>query len=134
MADSSATWDWIIVGGGIAGTVLASRLHEKNPAAKILLIEAGEGAHGRSDLSLVTATNLIGGEFDWDYSSAPQQGLDGRVVQSAAGKGLGGGSIINTCTSTPEQRTRRGGTGLTLRRRVDERPRVRLRRLGRGRW
>lgn len=99
MSEHSVTWDYLIVGGGLTGTVLASRLNEKHPKARILVIEAGESAHGREDLSFVTATNLIGGDFDWNYSSAPQPGLDGRVVQSAAGKGLGGVSIINTCMS-----------------------------------
>ncbi|KAJ0166101.1 Pyridoxine 4-oxidase [Colletotrichum tanaceti] len=90
-------WDYIVVGGGLAGSVVSSRLLALNNTAKILVIEAGRSAAGRSDILFVNSTNLVQGEFDWNYFSTPQAQLNNRVIQSAAGKGLGGGSLINTC-------------------------------------
>ncbi|KAH8653769.1 hypothetical protein BX600DRAFT_386030 [Xylariales sp. PMI_506] len=90
-------WDYIIVGGGIAGSVLSNRLLAIKPSAKILVIEAGPNVNNRSDILYVNSTNLIGGDFDWNYYSAPQTNLNNRTIQSAAGKALGGGSVINSC-------------------------------------
>ncbi|GKT95570.1 glucose dehydrogenase [Colletotrichum tofieldiae] len=90
-------WDYIVVGGGLAGSVVSSRLLALNNTAKILVIEAGRSAAGRTDILYVNSTNLIQGEFDWNYFSTPQAQLNNRVIQSASGKGLGGGSLINTC-------------------------------------
>lgn len=90
-------WDYIVVGGGLAGSVVSNRLLALNNTAKILVIEAGQNAAGRTDILYVNSTNLIQGDFDWNYFSTPQAQLNNRVIQSAAGKGLGGGSLINTC-------------------------------------
>ncbi|KZL85317.1 glucose dehydrogenase [Colletotrichum incanum] len=90
-------WDYIVVGGGLAGSVVSNRLLALNNTAKILVIEAGRSAAGRTDILYVNSTNLIQGEFDWNYFSTPQAQLNNRVIQSASGKGLGGGSLINTC-------------------------------------
>jgi len=90
--------DYIIVGGGIGGCVVASRLHEKYPSASILLIEAGADVSKHplvmGDAPLV---HLQHSELDWDYKTVPQQHLGGRVCSAAAGKALGGGSVINAC-------------------------------------
>lgn len=91
-------WDYIVVGGGLAGSVVSNRLLALNSAAKILVIEAGPDAGDRSDILYANSTNLIGGDFDWNYNSIPQESLNERKIQSAAGKALGGGSVINTCT------------------------------------
>ncbi|OHE94571.1 hypothetical protein CORC01_10099, partial [Colletotrichum orchidophilum] len=90
-------WDYIVVGGGLAGSVVSSRLLALNNTAKILVIEAGANAAGRTDILYVNSTNLIQGDFDWNYFTTPQPQLNNRTIQSAAGKGLGGGSLINTC-------------------------------------
>ncbi|WYZ40069.1 hypothetical protein EsH8_IV_000410 [Colletotrichum jinshuiense] len=84
-------WDYIVVGGGLAGSVVSNRLLALNNTAKILVIEAGQNAAGRTDILYVNSTNLIQGDFDWNYFSTPQAQLNNRVIQSAAGKGLGGG-------------------------------------------
>ncbi len=93
---STKTYDFIVVGGGIAGVTLASRLHECLPIHSILLIEAGPEV---SDHPLVTdiknAARLVGSELDWNYSTVPQQYLNNRVCPNNAGKALGGGSAIN---------------------------------------
>lgn len=94
---SSVVWDYVVVGGGLAGTVVSNRLLALNSAAKILVIEAGPNVDNRTDILYANSTNTIGGDFDWNYYSLPQTNLDGREIQSAAGKALGGGSVINTC-------------------------------------
>ena len=90
------TIDYIIVGAGIAGTVLASRLHEKNPSLSILLLEAGEDQSRHPNVpSPLTVALLRASEADWNYESVPQINLDHRKFYAGAGKALGGGSVIN---------------------------------------
>lgn len=86
--------DYVIVGGGIGGCVLASRLHQKYPSASILLIEAGADVTN-DPLVLGNAMHLPHSNLDWGYRTVPQKHLGGRVCANAAGKALGGGSAIN---------------------------------------
>lgn len=96
---SSDTFDYIIVGAGVAGTVVASRLHERDPSLKVLLIEAGPDASKTSLAETVSIPSRVGllkgSELDWDYATVPQKHLDGREIYAGGGKGLGGSSIIN---------------------------------------
>ncbi|KAI1140061.1 putative GMC oxidoreductase [Hypoxylon sp. FL0543] len=94
--DTSQVWDYIFVGGGLAGSVVAHRLHQFDPSLKILVVEAGPDANNRDDIAWVTSTNLIGGEFDWKDKSVSQSHLDGRKVNLPGGKALGGGTVINS--------------------------------------
>ncbi|QSZ31583.1 hypothetical protein DSL72_001150 [Monilinia vaccinii-corymbosi] len=90
--------DYIIIGGGISGCVVASRLHEKNPSLRILLIEAGPDASNHPKVpGAMTASLLLHSELDWDYKTTPQRHLNNRECYAAAGKALGGGSVINAC-------------------------------------
>ena len=91
-------WDYIVVGGGLAGSVLSNRLLGLQPSAKIIVIEAGANANARDDVLWHNSTNLLGGDFDWRYRTVPQASADGREVGIAAGKALGGGTVINKCT------------------------------------
>lgn len=88
--------DFIIVGGGLAGSALAGRLAEKNSDAKILIIEAGPNLAGHP----LTGSPLacFGAHFsplDWAYRTVPQTHLDGRQCYASGGKGMGGGSAVN---------------------------------------
>ena len=92
---SSNTYDYIIVGGGLSGCVLASRLRQYDSAAKVVLIEAGPDTRERSDVQNPQVLNL-GGDLDWQYKSEPTPGVFNRSITLNSGKGLGGGSAINS--------------------------------------
>jgi choline dehydrogenase len=92
---SQTHWDYVLVGGGLSGSVIASRLMQKDSKLKLLVIEAGPDANDRTDIVWPNSTNLIGGDFDWKDSTVAQKGLDDRVVSYPLGKALGGGTVIN---------------------------------------
>jgi choline dehydrogenase-like flavoprotein len=87
-------YDYIIVGSGPAGCVLANRLTE-DPKVNILLLEAGQP--DRNPLIHMPAgfAKLTGKAESWGYSTAPQKHLDNRELWYPQGKVLGGGSSIN---------------------------------------
>ncbi len=93
-------YDFIIVGVGSAGAVVANRLSE-NPAVKVLALEAGKPRSeipteltDRVDNPSVWYT-LLGSEVDWGYTSVPQPGLEGRVIYEPRGKLPGGSSNLH---------------------------------------
>lgn len=89
-------WDYIVVGGGVAGCVVAHRLLQYRPSARVLVIEAGPDVSHLGD-TLPYATSGFGDAYDWNYKSVPQPGLGGRQVSLLSGRVLGGGSVINAC-------------------------------------
>ena len=95
--------DYVIVGAGSAGCVLAARLTE-NPSTRVLLLEAG-GPDARREIRIPAAwSKLFRSEVDWDYSTSPQTGLGGRRVFWPRGKTLGGSSSVNTMMAIPGHR------------------------------
>jgi choline dehydrogenase len=88
-------FDYIIVGAGSAGCVLASRLTE-DPQIRVLLLEAGpKDRSWRIDMPSAVGSLLSSDRFNWNYVSDPEPHLDGRRLTHPRGRVLGGSSSIN---------------------------------------
>jgi len=93
--NTMADFDYVIVGGGSAGCVLAARLSE-DPGVKVALIEAGPPdrsvlIHCPAGLALLAKN----GQANWAFETVPQPGLGGRRGYQPRGKVLGGSSSVN---------------------------------------
>ncbi len=88
-------YDYIVVGGGSAGCVLAARL-TADPAVRVLLIEAG-GWDGNPLLRVPIGVGKVREHhlFDWGYQSEPEPELDNRRIETARGKVMGGSHSVN---------------------------------------
>jgi choline dehydrogenase len=90
-------WDYVVVGGGSAGSALAARLTE-DPSTRVLVLEAG-----RPDslwdvyihMPAALAFPIGNARYDWCYESEPEPFMHGRRIYHARGKVLGGSSSIN---------------------------------------
>ncbi|KAI1082616.1 glucose-methanol-choline oxidoreductase-like protein [Whalleya microplaca] len=88
-------YDFVIIGGGTAGLVLANRLTEDS-TIQVLVLEAGEDltSDPRTKTPLLYPA-LMGSDADWNSVSEPQSALNNRTINLPHGRALGGGSAIN---------------------------------------
>ncbi|MBK7977707.1 MAG: GMC family oxidoreductase N-terminal domain-containing protein [Deltaproteobacteria bacterium] len=96
---STQSYDYIVIGAGSAGCVIANRLGE-DPKARILVIEAGGSDKSflfrrPGALAIVYESPQLKAMSDWGYKTAPQKAMDGRVMPWTRGKVLGGCSSVN---------------------------------------
>src|SRR5688572_24662500 len=92
---SGDIFDYVVIGAGSAGCVVASRLSE-NSGNRILLLEAGGSDRDwRIDMPLSVGTLLESGEHNWNYLTEPEPYLNNRRIAHPRGRVVGGSSSIN---------------------------------------
>ena len=94
MSDQVQTYDYIVVGAGSAGAVIASRLTESG-RYRVLLLEAGAKSHFWSNIPVGFAKLIDNPAANWLYQSEPEDATAGRRIPVPRGKLLGGSSAIN---------------------------------------
>ncbi|EJU03852.1 alcohol oxidase [Dacryopinax primogenitus] len=94
----ASSYDYVIVGGGLAGLVLASRLSE-DANATVLVLESGDtGDAVRSSIDTpgdAYYSSLLGTSYDWQFETVPQEMLDNHAVSWPRGRLLGGSTAVN---------------------------------------
>ncbi|KAF3000337.1 hypothetical protein E8E14_001392 [Neopestalotiopsis sp. 37M] len=92
----SETFDFVVVGGGLAGLVVASRLSE-DPETSVLVIEAGKDLRDDHRVKIPAFWGMLldDPEAAWQLKTEPQEALGGREIKLSQGRMLGGSSALN---------------------------------------
>ena len=94
MAKVGDVFEYVIVGGGSAGCVLAARLAE-DPGVRVLLLEAGPDPDAEEIRIPAAYSRLFQSRYDWNFVTLPQERADGRAIYWPRGRVLGGSSALN---------------------------------------
>lgn len=89
------SYDYIIIGGGTSGLVIANRLTELHNVTVAVIEAGGEVITNTNVTEIDKFTAAIGTDIDWNYVSTNQTYADSQVLGYSAGKALGGTSTIN---------------------------------------
>ncbi|KAJ7223851.1 aryl-alcohol oxidase-like protein [Mycena haematopus] len=98
-ASTLSSFDFVIVGAGAGGSVLANRLTD-NPGTTVLLLEAGPSNLGVTNSIIPMLPQKIGPEYDWNYTTTAQSGFAGRSINYPRGYMLGGSTSTNSMAYT----------------------------------
>ena len=94
----SSRFTHLVVGGGTAGLIVATRLAE-NPDVTVGILEAGSPAYDEPRINIPGRFGeTLGTKYDWQFATVPQPGLNGRSLPWPRGKVLGGTSALNFMT------------------------------------
>ncbi|KAJ0415356.1 hypothetical protein BJY00DRAFT_317894 [Aspergillus carlsbadensis] len=93
-SDLSPVYDYVVVGGGVSGLVVAHRLSE-DPRTTVLVIEAGKIDNYSQEIQYPRYASFAGVDNSWPITSLPVPGLNNRTAGVAAARVLGGGCAIN---------------------------------------
>ena len=95
MQINQTTFDYIIVGAGSAGCILANRLSACGKYSVLVLEAGGRDWHPILYIPAGFMKTLVNPNFNWMYESSPSEGTNGRIIPAPRGKVLGGSSSIN---------------------------------------
>ena len=98
-----ASFDYVIIGGGASGAVIAARL-TADPDVSVTVLEAGPSDTNRYIHMPVGFAKMTGGPLTWGLVTAPQKHCENREIPYAQARVLGGGSSINAEVFMPARR------------------------------
>lgn len=106
---AAVEYDYVIVGAGTAGLVIANRL-SADPKVHVLVIDPGNDERKNPNVTIPkNLGNPPGTDIDWQYKTVPQENAFGRVIDVPSGKAWGGSSAINGKLPKSCHRTRASG-------------------------
>ena len=95
LANLRSEYDYIVVGAGASGCVMAHRLSQSGQASVLVIEGGGTNLDQEKIYNPRVYTQNFGTDTDWGYKSTPQKALNNRVIVAPVGKIIGGGSSIN---------------------------------------